>query len=324
MKLVRIGKKEKTLAVEEHIVKSAQENEELEYEVVSDKFVTLMSGIYFDSAIDKQYILTVYTALCLARYGKTNVAKISMKTLCTVARTTETSARKAIKLLVERGYILEVKSGRNAGQMHKSNTYVMHDKPVPFKPLEGTAIAQKANDFIELNSEALREISNETGKPVQLELNKSEKDFKVKESSSAPQPLKTEDTPAIKEVETPVEVENAPVESDKPARKKVKLLAVKKTSNVENAPIKSARRKFKVKNAPAIKEVETPVKTSNEVQEVKTSNDAPKTSNTVKRLNYNEVKPQVMQNFRALQNGRQVPFPEFEEEARKYKAEGYI
>lgn len=201
--------------------KSVSENDNVEIivEIVTDKFVQCMQGAYFDKAIKTCHTLSVYTALCLARYGKTNRATISMKSLTIIARTSAKSARADIKLLQELGYIKEIKSGKKVGDLNTTNTYIMHDEPVPFEPLEDTVVSKNARKFLNDNPSILDNAIKDNVS-IKLKLLKKEGGFIL-------------DTFSTSSSKGEVPVNDLPVE---PARKKRKFLVTKKPKS-ENVQV---------------------------------------------------------------------------------------
>lgn len=240
--------------------------EEITVELTTDKFVQFMQGAFYDDRIKTSHTLTVYTALCLYRYGKTNQAKIAMSTLIKIARTSAKSARADIKLLKELGYIKDIKSGKKAAELNDTNTYIMHDKPVPFTPIEGSIIGNAAREYLEVNDTILKEAAVE-GKDVQIYIPKKG-DIEVKLSPARKPSEKTSnDAEVVSVEETPVKTSNedTPVEStSEDTTEKTSNVDTtsnaEKTSNVGNAPVKPARKvKFKV----AKKALDSELKTSN-------------------------------------------------------------
>lgn len=240
--------------------------------LTTDKFLFLPRQILHDTRVKNSYTKLVYVALVDAIDSRNDkneelrdTANISQSALAEMTCLSKPTVKKAIEELESLGYVEIVEDEIGFKKIYKVNREAMEIELSPTDTLMTVCKKGLKADCkkygIELeNGDTVKMhwYKDTDGKyPVIAEECLAEM---VKKAENAPEDTaqdKVEDIPEDKPVE------NAPVVEDKPARKKFKLLAVKKTSNVDTSVktsnVESARKsKFKV-----VKKAEKEFKTSN-------------------------------------------------------------
>lgn len=241
-------------------MKKASKVTDMTIKLTTDKFLFLPRQILHDTRVKNSYTKLVYVALVDAIDSRNDkneelrdTANISQAALAEMTCLSKPTVKKAIEELESLGYVEIVEDEIGFKKIYKVNRESMEIELSPTDTL--MTVCKKG-----LKADCKKYgIELENGDTVKMHWYK-DTDGKypvIDEEFLAELVKKAEDTAQDKVEDIPAEViedkpvENAPVVEDKPARKRVKLLAVKKTSNadtsVKTSNVESARKsKFKV------------------------------------------------------------------------------